>query len=275
MRRNIFDILKENVNIEVEVETIEELGEEDLIVEGRNYYSLEEFVDEYCIRDWKNRNRCITCEQIRKKIGISSLDMIMYSEKEILLYLEYMINMIYLVNNHIKNSFFEIEKEYIYLEENVNGLIDDLGYEPKEFEEMEQVILVEKNSAATAVAEIVEPELAYEVLSYNHHTMKGDIERKQKILKVLADKFEALRPQIKNINGELESNIGFLLNKMNIRHNNLQGKNGIQYVKHLSKKELETWYDETYQMLLLAFLEVDNEDRAKKVKQLKEEILTN
>ena len=275
MRRNIFDILKENVNIEVEVETIEELGEEDLIVEGRNYYSLEEFVDEYCIRDWKNRNRCITCEQIRKKIGISSLDMIMYSEKEILLYLEYMINMIYLVNNHIKNSFFEIEKEYIYLEENVNGLIDDLGYEPKEFEEKEQVILVEKNSAATAVAEIVEPELAYEVLSYNHHTMKGDIERKQKILKVLADKFEALRPQIKNINGELESNIGFLLNKMNIRHNNLQGKNEIQYVKHLSKKELEAWYDETYQMLLLAFLEVDNEDRAKKVKQLKAELLTN
>ena len=152
------------------------------------------------------------------------------------------------------------------------GLIDDLNYEARVFEDKEQVILVEKNAATTAVAEIVEDEFVYDVLEYNHHTLKGNLDRKQRILKILADKFEEIRPQLKSINGTLESNTAYLLNKMNIRHNNMAGKNVIPYVRDMSKEDLETWYDETYQMILLSILEVDNIERNKKVKELKQVI---
>ena len=37
----------------------------------------------------------------------------------------------------------------------------------------------------------------------------------------------------------------------------------------MTDEELESWYDETYQMLLLSILELDNVERNKKVKELK------
>lgn len=74
---------------------------------------------------------------------------------------------------------------------------------------------------------------------------------------------------MKKINKQLESNVGYLLNKLNIRHNNIEGKNAKDYVKNLSEKELEEWYDETYQMLQLCILEHDNIGRNKKVDSLK------
>ena len=91
-------------------------------------------------------------------------------------------------------------------------------------------------------------------------------------MKLLADKFEPMRGELKRVNKELESNTGYLLNKMNIRHNNVEGKNAIEYVKNLSDEELEEWYDEIYQMLLLCFLEYDNIERNKKISELKEVI---
>ena len=85
----------------------------------------------------------------------------------------------------------------------------------------------------------------------------------------LADKFEPTRNELKKINATLESNIGYLLNKMNIRHNNKEGKRASKYVAGISDEELEKWYDETYQMLLLSMLELDNIERNRKVNELK------
>ena len=40
----------------------------------------------------------------------------------------------------------------------------------------------------------------------------------------------------------------------------------------MSNDELEKWYDETYQVCLLCFLELDNIERKKKIKELNENI---
>lgn len=62
-----------------------------------------------------------------------------------------------------------------------------------------------------------------------------------------------------------------MFNNMNIRHNNCTegDKNYREVVAKMSQDELEKWYDETYQLCLLAFLELDNVERTKKVAQLK------
>ena len=166
----------------------------------------------------------------------------------------------------------DYDDEYQYLQENVSGLIEDLGYEAKVFEDDEKVLLVEKNAAATATAEIMGEDVSCKVIEYNHYLLKGDIENKRVILLALADKFEPIRAELKKIDGKLESNIGYFLNKMNIRHNNKDGKAAKGYVAGLSFDELEKWYDEAYQMLLLAFLELDNVERNKKVDELKKKI---
>ena len=190
------------------------------------------------------------------------------------MFLEYTKNLIYLC----KNCFYVdvigeiLNQEWMFLEENVDFIIGYLNYEAKEFADEEIVLLVEKNPATTAVSEIVKNEVAFSVIEYNHFLLKNNIKRKKQILLSLAAEFETLRSDMKNSNKQLCSDIGYLLNKMNIRHNNIDGENAIEHVKNMNADELEEWYDEIYQMLLLAILEHENIERSKRVKRLKENI---
>ena len=111
-------------------------------------------------------------------------------------------------------------------------------------------------------------------MEYNHYSLKGDIVRKRDILRILADKLEPQRKQLKGINSKLEDDVFALLNNLNIRHNNCKegDKNYKEIVAKMTQDELEGWYDETYQMCLLAFLELDNVERTKKVAELKGEL---
>lgn len=268
-RKNIFDILSENVDVDYQIRKIDELMDEASI----GGETLEDVVDQYLMKEWKARGRCVSCSEMRERLEISDFYIRKgLRETQILIYLEYVINLIWLCNRKYIEYDEDYDDEYDYLEEKVTGLIEDLGYEFKIIEEEEKVLLVEKSAAATAVAEIVEPQVANKVIEYNHYMLKGDIEGKRIILLLMADKFEPIRPELKQINSSLESNIGYLLNKMNIRHNNKEGKNVNTYVVGLSDEEVEKWYDETYQMLLLAFLLMDNQERNVRVDELKKKM---
>ena len=120
-----------------------------------------------------------------------------------------------------------------------------------------------------AVAEIVDENTACKVIEYNHYLLKGDINKKKEILLQLANKYEGIKSNIKRLNGKLDDDIGFMLNNINIRHNNKSGKSKKEYVSKMRKDTMEKWYDETYQMLLLAFLLTEQPSRSKKISQLK------
>lgn len=281
-RRTLFDILNGKMDINEEIIRLESLCCQEVILGGEEYdypecsYTLEAFVNDACLKNWKQRNRCLSCGDIRKKLNITDFDIRNNLKGEqILIYLEYIANMIWLCDEGLScRKYYWSTQYYEFLKENVFDVIDSMNYETRIFEDEEKVILVEKNAAATAVAEIIESELAYDVIQYNHYMMKGNIEGKRRILKVLADKIEPMRAEFKKLqkHKELESDIGFLLNKMNIRHNNVEGKNAIAYVKNLSEEEMENWYDETYQLILLCILEYDNMERTKKIMELKKNL---
>lgn len=134
---------------------------------------------------------------------------------------------------------------------------------------------VPKDPAAISVAEIVDdPTLSYKVIEYNHHTMKGDLEQKKEILLSLGNKLEPQREKLKKINSSLADDIFFLFNNANIRHNNTtpEGNNYKPIIAKMSKKKIEQWYDDTYQMCLLAFLELEHIDRKRRIDQLKKDI---
>ena len=48
--------------------------------------------------------------------------------------------------------------------------------------------------------------------------------------------------------------VQFMLNNLNIRHNNIEGKNKKQYVIDLPNEELEKLYDKTFDMILGIFV---------------------
>lgn len=119
-------------------------------------------------------------------------------------------------------------------------------------------IYTEKKPEAIAVAEIVDDSLSYKVLEYNHIRMRGNLKGKLSILKLMADDIEnkQVRNAIKSINTTFESQLYQLINKF-VRHDHSQ----TQIIADMQDEELEMWYDEIYQMWLLAKLGLDHLDR--------------
>ena len=133
---------------------------------------------------------------------------------------------------------------------------------------------VPKSQPAIVVSETLPPNLSYKVIEYNHHSMKGNLERKQATLKLLADQLEARKDELNSINSSLKSDLFFLFNNINIRHNNVDSKSNSykEAVADMTDDELEEWYDRTYDMCLYAFMALDQADRNAKVKALKAKI---
>ena len=101
--------------------------------------------------------------------------------------------------------------------------------------------------------------------------MRGNLLAKKTTLLRFANLLEPQRSILETINKKLSVNIFFMFNNLDLRHNNSTSgdKNYQQYTEQMTKEDLEAWYDELYQMCLLAFLEIDNIERAEKVDVLK------
>lgn len=239
---------------------------------------IESFVDMYIFKLWKGRGTCIDCNDMLESLDIKEIlkngeDI---PEDSILNYLEYAANILRLVNNvKLKdNASYSMTDVYYAALNNVTSCLDWLNFETKTFSKKDIVLVVEKNAAASSVAELVDEELAYSIISYNHFLLKGNIDEKRKILLKLANEIEPRRHELEKITYKLADNIFFMLNNLNIRHNNRSAgdKNYKEYVAKMSKKKLEEWYDEVYQEILLANLLLDDESRKVKIEELRRNI---
>ena len=117
-------------------------------------------------------------------------------------------------------------------------VIETIGYMPNNQNGITD--FVPKDQAAISAAEIVDPALSYRIIEYNHHSMKGDLERKKATLIALADKLEPKRAKLKQVSGSLESDLFYLLNSVNVRHNNADqvGKNYIHFVADMKDGDI-------------------------------------
>lgn len=243
MRKNIFEIMQEKYNYAEEIKKLSRLLHESMIKYDQEEFTLEEFVDEYEFDNWKNSYHYIDCEELKQAIGINKI--IAYisrgnsiSIKQVLLFLEYILNIISLCEKSqpifFRHAYFI--KPYSRLKMNIEILLSNLNYEYKYFEKEQQVLLVEKDAAVFAVADIVE--------EFKDNLDKG-----------------------------LSSDFGYLANNINIRHNNLEGKHKKEYLVTIDKEELEEWYDNTYQIMLLCILENNYRIELKnKIKEIKDKI---
>ncbi|MBP3594981.1 MAG: hypothetical protein J6J44_10665 [Lachnospiraceae bacterium] len=288
-RKNIFQIMESMRDLSKEITRLESMLNDKKGVrlydssyplwdmEVSKYMKIEEFVDEYAFKTWKARRTCVNLEDLLNTLGIN--DMFSeddFCEENVLIYLEYVANVLWLAKKVKTTKKYTIQLSDVFnaVEENLVTVLDWLNYEMKLYEKKEQVLVVRKNASATSVAEIVEDNLAYQIVKYNHHSLKGDIESKKVILLALGSELEPKRKDINEINKKLADDIFFMLNNLNLRHNNRSksDKNYKEAVAKMRKPALEDWYDELYQMMLLAFLELDNKERNERVAELKAKI---
>ncbi len=162
--------------------------------------------------------------------------------------------------------------------EQIEKVIDAIGYMQAHDDGF--LIYVEKSPAAIAVSEspIVPEDLSYRVLEYNHHSLRGDIAKKKQILIAIAALLEAKKDDLKSSNNSLCTDIFYAFNNLNLRHNNIDPAIPSNYkvtVAQMGDEKLEEWYDEVFQMCLLAILEVENIERKKRFKTLKDSVNNN
>ena len=135
---------------------------------------------------------------------------------------------------------------------------------------------MEKDPAAIAVAEseFIPESLSYRLISYNHYSMKGNLAEKKATLLNLANLLEPQRINLERIDKTFARDLFYAFNNFHIRHNNAdpQSPKFKKPIGDLAKEQLEFWYDEVYQMCLLAILRLEHADRKKTFEALKSEI---
>ena len=160
-----------------------------------------------------------------------------------------------------------------YLQQ-ISQVIEKIGY--MQAEQNGLTIFVEKDPAAIAVAEseFIPESLSYRLISYNHYSMKGNLAEKKTTLLDLANLLEPQRTILERIDKTFSSDLFYAFNNFHIRHNNAdpQSPKFKKPIGDLAKEQLEFWYDEVYQMCLLAILRLEHADRKKTFEALKSEI---
>lgn len=161
-----------------------------------------------------------------------------------------------------------------FIIQQINTVIAAIGYMPANQDGF--TVFVEQSQSAVAVSEIIEDKnLSYKTIYYNHYSMRGNVEGKKEILLKYASLLEPKEKILLSINPTLKKDLFYIFNNLNIRHNNIDCNDKGNYKKFVSEmppEQVEKWYDETYQMCLLAFLEIEQYERKKKFDVLKDNI---
>ncbi len=279
MRKSIFDIAAKSINISNEVDRIFTMSiKEKNLFNSYTYYTLFDFVDNFCFKKWEHRGHFVDVKDfiealeynnIRNDAKRGNIDAFM-----ILIELTYNFWNLAYRNLIDKSTGSKWQNNFFHLRD---VMLDNLEkYNHKAYIDDDRVLIIEDKPEVTAVAEIVEDNLALDIIRYNHRSLQGEVELKKSILISLGGELEPKRKELQQLNKQLSEDIFFMLNNINVRHNNRSKKDKSkykEYVAKMSKTRLEKWYDELYQMMLLAFLLLDNVQRVSKVKELKDKIV--
>ena len=263
MRKNIFNIIENNkLDIRREYYRIAKLIENDIFYRdmyGLQSLTLYEYLNNNYFAKWPYRNRALSLGDYLSSIGIRNIDskeLNEYTIENLLLYIEVILNLIHfskikknLIDKH--NSYID-ENIYNILMENIEDIFESLNYCIRALKDG-RVIITEKDSIATNVAEN-NPDIADNIIEYRKYSLKGDITTKRKILNNLASDVESKLNLLKGTSyKELASDVGYLLNNYNIRHNNYDGIYKKDYMNNIDNNELEQIYDLTYELVLAVY----------------------
>lgn len=271
-RKNFFERIEQNLNLQNEYEKLEKI-----VLKYTNEYnmSLNDEIESY-FDLWKYKKNYLSFDELRSHLGFTytkawdySFNAEIESIYDFFVYCEMILNMILVVlpeEAQIENE--NIIKKIIYI---INYDLESLNYTVSKMSD-DQYIIVQKDAAVSEVVELVEPTIADSILEYNHYVLKGDLEKKKNILVKIANALEPQKSEIKAINYQLFKDYFYLINNMDIRHNNCDSSDTSNYNAYFDKltiEEKEEWYDEIYQMSLLIFLLLENRNRTKKISDLK------
>ena len=277
MRTSFFEKMEREIDIQKEYVKIDEVVLNERYSKNK---TLNDVFSDY-FRSWKYKRNFLSFDELREYLGFTYYDEgnmyetvynpvgIISEIGDFLCYCELIYNMIALITSDF--SVVQTNNPASAVLETIKYDVEELNYEF--VKEDDKYILVQKDAAASAVAEIVNYDLGKEIIRYNHHVLKGDINSKKTILKDIAHALEPKQSELKKNNlGTIERDFFYMVNNMDIRHNNCDindtNKDNAKFAV-LSDEEKEKWYDEIYQEALMAYLSLEQLERNKRIADFK------
>ena len=270
MRKNFAEVLKENkINIRLEYDKLYSiLYNKNIWLPNGQFISLHDLINSNFMTV-SFRKTCLSLDEFDNANGFRFTQFPQEVDLEMLVSIsEYIWNMLQSIQNQITCTYPPLINVNLYYQQ-ILAVVESIGYMLQNQDGYS--IIVPKDNVAISVSEssLIPEKISYKVIEYNHHLNKGNIEGKKEILLKLT---ELLEPRRKELSNQLSSDLFYLINNFNIRHNNIDPKNNPKYndkFVEMSEKELEHIYDEVYQMCLLAFMELEHIERKGWIDEMK------
>lgn len=258
-RKNIFQLVEENYDIQLEIKKINELFlEEDYFVSQYTYYSLEQIVEKWLFSNWKHRGTCISVEEFFERTNATISNVKIVTEEQIINNLEVLENFIKLYFDNDDKLLSEHGIKY-YTEfrsvfgELISTLEKRMGLTKREYKD--RVILYPKNAPLEKVVDLCDEEdVQWELIRYVREDLS--LSEKRKTLAYLATNLyieEDSKEKDEHIK-ELTKKAGNILNNLHIRHNNKTGKWENEALKDLKKSDAISLCDMVYNEMLTIVL---------------------
>ena len=156
-------------------------------------------------------------------------------------------------------------RKYLYkpLLDNINIILEKTSH--KIISIGKGKIIVPKDAKVEQAASLAKSgSLSLEILKYNHRSNIGNIDNKRSILASIGKSYETT---LKKDKSQLADDIRFLLNNLDIRHDNQKGNNELLKIVG---DDLEKWYDNLYSLFVAYIIEDEKNAILGQVKKLKE-----
>lgn len=262
MRKSIIDkINNASINYSDEMIRVELIFSKAPIVEhfyvgnfglpATNIITIEKYINDFLFIKYEYAGTYISVRDMRSSLGITEKDLNKNNKEKLLLYYEFILNMISLLNRKLLPSDRYNQNSVNKLLNNIQIVLEKLNY--KIAKENNYIYIVEKDIGSSAISELYS-ELSETVIEYRRYDLKGNIVAKRNILQALSLKLEGIESKLKGTTyNPLVKDLKNLYNNLHIRHNNF-GENPNNNIIEMDDKTLENWYDITYDTTLTALM---------------------
>lgn len=259
-RKNIFQLVEENYDIQEEVRKIDQLFVSERYFERSSFDTLCFFslVKIYLFDEWKYRGTCITVEEYLKRANAIISNRTHNGEDVIVNYLEVIENFVKLYCDNGDELFEKHNIQYYTYFDTVfcdliNTLEKRMGLSKREYKD--RIILYPKNAPLEKVIDLCEEEdVQWELIRYVREDLS--LTEKRKSLAYLATNLgieEDKNEQNEHIK-ELVKTAGNILNNLHIRHNNKTGKWENKILSDITEEDARALCDMVYNEMLTIIL---------------------
>lgn len=274
--KHFFDMLDQKIDPYMEFIKLKNMFEDNFYnLDNEVSFSLKEIIEEEYFYRLSFRGSYTSLDEIEEKLGFTLIDKESFNIDNLFCYCEYLYAMLCEVRSFLErfpNGVTIIDA----IIQNINYIVEKTNHEWYFDSETFQNLIIEKNEIANVSMQLVKNDnLKVTVQKYLSYSYKGKLDKKRNLLNTLAREIEPILNSkfLKDNNfGYLESDIGTLLNKFHIRHNNKEGTKKVLYLDSLSDFELEEWYDKIYYLIISAIITNKTIEISKELKEIKEKI---